>query len=828
MKKFCTVSKIPLAAVALLFLAAALLPSCKWNWDDPVGSRVLAGQDFEGSTALTGQRVVLNRNGAYVLGCYASGAGDAKLGVARYDRPNKMMVFLEDREIHIDAQKEWNTFESPLDLSDMPSSRDNFIVYVKDFNPGGDGDVYVDHIWLYNLRDDPDRKTNLLGNDRFSDLKKINTDGTGGGEYLISQQNEVNMAKLGYWYLDWKFTVIAKVDMPRIPNEKNKPKVETFVKQKLPYFGPEPSLPAKVPGNNYKNVGVYLWDRNPTGIDYFQDWIGTDVNYAEDFIARFRWSTFRNDAVEEWEWGRIKPWIPWKDEDPARHRLILAVPPFPMDADGLPGEDSGYEGTQSMTNNLAFQKAAAGDYNDNYAILGKRLIAAGLHDTIIRFGHEMDGDWYVYSVRTGFNREEKQENFKLSFRQFVETLRALPCIHAGEEFLPGEFADRGCDSLPPDHKHFEFVWNPNLGHQSEDLLKRTWPGKDYVDYVGFDGYDHWFPEAYDYNYQYIADATQRRQAQEYAWETLRTKPAGFDFFTQFAKDQNLPLAVCEWGMWYDPPSLKDGGDNAYFVRQYLNWINTNNVAFHVYFMFGDVPHSVWEVYRYPNGSREFLAWFRNDVPADYPYNLEKDPKNAWRPVAPSLPPPAPWYTGKPPREPTTHYASKPEDLIAALAGKQIVDVLSAQEAIYTGSAWLAPSPWSYSGGVNVGLAFRTRPAANMNPTSIIFKKPKEAQHVIVVYSLLQQLWRQTIPELGGGDLQIGLYESGIRVKTVPIKIGDRGYGDSYNFTVVENVNVQGGNELRLQMDAEDVAYNTRPLTPNYETLDIDYVILYND
>jgi hypothetical protein len=270
---------------------------------------------------------------------------------------------------------------------------------------------------------------------------------------------------------------------------------------------------------------------------------------------------------------------------------------------------------------------------------------------------------------------------------------------------------------------------------------------------------------------------------------------------------------------------------------------------------------LWELYRYPNGIREFLQWYRNDVPNDYPYNLEKAfqfndnheenlkrAEEAWRPAPPTMPPPG--YTGKmpfatlcdprleasappnarewsgtipPPEGRGTRYGFHYTELHSALAGKDIVSILPAQTAVYTGNAYLEPSPWSYSGGINIGLWFRSRPPENMNPTAIVFTKPEAAKHVAIIYTLQEQLWSTTL-----NDISLGLYESGIRTKTVKFSVSGRGYGDNYGFVLVENVNVQAGNEVRLQLDGIDVAYNTRLFTPNYTNLGIDYIILYND
>jgi hypothetical protein len=538
----------------------------------------------------------------------------------------------------------------------------------------------------------------------------------------------------------------------------------------MPYFGPEPPLPAKSPGDSWENIGVYVWDRNAAGADGFEEWLGREVNYAEEFSDRWAWGEWKSPY-------KVQPWKVWKDKSPDR-RLVYTVPPFPDNADGLPGSGVGWGGTQALHNNLAYQKAAAGDYNSHYQDLGNMLVAQGFHDAIIRFGHEMNGDWYSWSICAGYDQEEKQENFAKAFRQFVTTLRAVP------------------------GQHFEFAWNPSAGSGTTEALRRSFPGREYTDYIALDSYDHWFPQFYDHKYQYSSSAEERRRTQEMQWVVYENRSPGLKWFSEFAREMDRPLAIAEWGLWYDPPGLMDGGDNPYFIRKMYNWINENNVAWHVYFMFGDVSHSMYNLYQYPNGSREFLNLWRNGgAPDGYPYAQEQDH-----------------------HAPRVVDATYSPDKIPELSGKTQIKELLARDGVITGSTWTTSDPWAYAGGILVSMESKNVPDSRLPPTAITFRdNPEAKQHMAIVYQLWRQNWDQSTV-----GMQFGLYLNGVRIKTVRTEVGGRGWHDSYGYVVYPNINIPEGAEIRFQIDQEDITPNNRQGTPEWTPISIDYALLYND
>lgn len=731
------------------------------------------------NTLVGGQRVPVEGSGdndnpnVYVLGARVCGSGETPLSVVFHDTTRSYGWMDYRVSVLLDAGQKWRDFETEFSYGEVE--------YHQQYSPnqpitdamisiGGQGrtsrgDVYIDSIWFYR-KDDPN-KTNLLGNANFSDTAAIERRIDNYGQNIIRKDH--GLGKLGAWYLNWGMDPILKSDIPRLL-EKGAVYVETNRKPQIPYFGPEPPLPPKSPGDNWKNIGVYLWDRNAAGAKGFEEWLGgLPVNYAEDFSDRWAWPEWKSNY-------RVTAWKPWKDVNPTQRRLIYTVPPFPDSADGLPGSGVGWGGTQALHNNLAYQKAANGDYNNHYRDLGNMLKDAGFGDAIIRFGHEMDGDWYAWSICVGYEQEEKQENFAKAFRQFVTTMR----------------------SVSPD---FEFAWNPCAGQSSPEVLERSFPGPEYVDYIAFDGYDHWYPEFYDHKYQYSGNAEERRRAQEMQWIKFENRPAGLKWFAEFAKQMGRPLAIAEWGLWHSPSELRDGSDNPYFIRKMYNWINENNVAWHLYFMFGDVSHSLYNLYQYPNASGEFLnLWRIGGAPEGYPYAQEQDH------LAPRV-----------------VDATYGPDKIPELAGKTPVKELLARDGMITGSTSMSSDPWAYAGGIMVSMEAKTVPDSHLKPTAITFRDTPDAQHMVIVYQLWKQNWDQSTV-----GMQFGLYLNGVRIKTVQTNVGGRGWWDSYGYIVYQNINIPRGAEIRFQVDQEDTGPNNRSGTPEWTPINIDYALLYND
>jgi hypothetical protein len=261
-----------------LILPAALLWACNiLGVEEPVGSMCLSARGLGANTFVGGQRVLVDASGdannpnVYVLGARVCGSGDTFLSVVFHDT-SRSRGWMDYRvRMTLDARQEWRDFETEFSYGEVE--------YHDQYSPGQEvtdamiaiggngltskGDVYIDRIWFYR-KDDPD-KTNLLKNANFSDPTAIERRIDNYGQNIIRKDH--GLGKLGAWYLNWGMDPILKSNIPRLL-EKGDTYVEANRKPQMPYFGPEPSLPAKSPGESWKNIGVYLWDRNltaPTG-----------------------------------------------------------------------------------------------------------------------------------------------------------------------------------------------------------------------------------------------------------------------------------------------------------------------------------------------------------------------------------------------------------------------------------------------------------------------------------------------------------------------------------------------------------------------------------
>lgn len=200
----------------------------------------------------------------------------------------------------------------------------------------------------------------------------------------------------------------------------------------------------------------------------------------------------------------------------------------------------GFEGTLNVAAPLfpedgSMEKAAAGDYNDEWTELG-RLIAQRYPDSYVRPGWEMNiknWDWAA--------TPENVEQYKQAFRHAAISLR-----------------EGGPD--------LRIVFNVNEGKgNSLSDASLAYPGDDVVDIIGLDAYD-WHPP---YN--------------EATWLKHKTQPGGWDYWGQFARDHGKMFAVPEWGVIAGSPD--SGGDNPAYMTAVMGWMrdNADIMAFDSYF-----------------------------------------------------------------------------------------------------------------------------------------------------------------------------------------------------------------------------------------------------
>ncbi|MFF0944907.1 glycoside hydrolase family 26 protein [Kocuria sp. CPCC 205300] len=109
----------------------------------------------------------------------------------------------------------------------------------------------------------------------------------------------------------------------------------------------------------------------------------------------------------------------------------------------------------------ALDRIAAGDHDAHITDWATRLADWG-GPVMLRFGHEMNGNWYPWAEGVNGN----------GAGDYVAAYRHVHDI----------FTAAGADNV-------QWVWNPNVPYWGSTPLDGLYPGADYVDVAGLDGYN---------------------------------------------------------------------------------------------------------------------------------------------------------------------------------------------------------------------------------------------------------------------------------------------------------------------------------------------------
>jgi hypothetical protein len=224
-----------------------------------------------------------------------------------------------------------------------------------------------------------------------------------------------------------------------------------------------------------------------------------------------------------------RPWhgyTTWVGAKPQSRQLILTLDLIPGSLANQ-GNPSGWE-----------QSCANGQFDSYAKRLGTNLVAAGLENSVIRLGAEMNGPWEADFMGT---TEVEQNLWASCFASEVTALRQA----AGEHFL--------------------FDWNPNACTENVPFAN-YYPGNAYVDILGLDLYD----------------ATCATPTTPVSWKQLANEPAGLTSFEAFAKAQKMPMSFPEWGLLQSP-----NGDDPAFINGIGSTIAKGDFSFEAYFDAGD-------------------------------------------------------------------------------------------------------------------------------------------------------------------------------------------------------------------------------------------------
>jgi Glycosyl hydrolase family 26 len=158
--------------------------------------------------------------------------------------------------------------------------------------------------------------------------------------------------------------------------------------------------------------------------------------------------------------GRMPEIMLWYQDfrQPFNATALAAVPPSVTPVLTWEPFDSsrGAEQTEYRLNRIA-----AGEF-DAYIAQWARDLAANGREVVLRFAHEPNGDWYPWSERVNGNAAG-------------DYARAWRHVH-------DVFREAGTPNV-------KWMWSPNVEVEGSTPLTELWPGSDYVDLIGIDGYN---------------------------------------------------------------------------------------------------------------------------------------------------------------------------------------------------------------------------------------------------------------------------------------------------------------------------------------------------
>jgi hypothetical protein len=136
-------------------------------------------------------------------------------------------------------------------------------------------------------------------------------------------------------------------------------------------------------------LGVYrtVGEKGTRGVDNFARWLGVPVRLGHDSMPTN--ATWDHISGRNLEWLLV-PWSKWKKEAAGR-RFVLSVSILagPWDLSGPRiGTDAGKQ--------VSHEAGARGEYNHHFKSLAEQLVQAGLEDSLLRLGWEMNGGWYPW------------------------------------------------------------------------------------------------------------------------------------------------------------------------------------------------------------------------------------------------------------------------------------------------------------------------------------------------------------------------------------------------------------------------------------------------
>jgi hypothetical protein len=307
-----------------------------------------------------------------------------------------------------------------------------------------------------------------------------------------------------------------------------------------------PALGAPSTGGNSTNATARTWKSGAAGSDVangqFAAWRGSPTPIA---------GTWNTGAGSEAQWTLTGEYKNWKGD---------------------------IDNAMGVFTSGSWAQAARGEYDARWrtALTNMAAARAGKPGVVyIRLAHEMNGDWYEWSVNS---RNVKE--FKAAWVRFAGLVRT---------------------NFPK----AKIVFGANCGSNSDIGVPAMWPGDDYVDVVGVDFYDMWpnLPDQATWDARYMA-------------RDHGDSPLGIGAWLAFAKAHGKPLALPEWGLNWADDKTPGPQDNPFFIQKMNEFFRTNagegpgQVLYEIYYNINDVKAQLHPVASNPKSSERYksLTW----------------------------------------------------------------------------------------------------------------------------------------------------------------------------------------------------------------------------
>jgi len=210
-------------------------------------------------------------------------------------------------------------------------------------------------------------------------------------------------------------------------------------------------------------------------------------------------------------------------------------------------------------------KAASGDYDNYYKAIATSLAKGPAPIESVRFGWEMNGNWYPWSVGGPGGYNATHAHYIATFQRMTNIFRSI---------IPGVKIEY-CTN---------FAYNPVYSNVSGTPLD-YWPGKQYVDIISMDFY-------------------QSNDGGE--WANTQSKGTyNLDWLVSFAKQQGIKVGLSEWGAAHD-----DGS----FITSGAKWMNSlgNLFVYHMYSSYAPADQVV-KPGQNPNEQAAWIQAWRNTI-----------------------------------------------------------------------------------------------------------------------------------------------------------------------------------------------------------------------